>query len=425
MTLREKLSLRWRRDIGENLRMAFDTLRAHKMRSGLTVLGIIVAVTTLISVVAILVGFDRNVKQGIQSFGVNTAFFHHLPSGVQFGRMSKELRTRKKLTYDDFLAVQEGCTACANATVSIFCSADVSRARAKGEEVVGLDFRGATEEFFSVYANAVIQQGRPFTAAENLHRVEAAVIGSDLARGLYGSLDPLGKEIVVQGHAFNVIGVLEKPKGSLGPGEAGEDRRVVVPYWTFRKSFPFEENHGIRIEAQSGRLPLAIDQARTALRRSRKVPFDKDDDFSYNTAESIIREFHNIVGVVALMTMTLSGVGLLVGGVGVMNIMLVSVTERTKEIGIRKAIGARRRDIVWQFLIEAIALTAAGGLVGVGLGALISSAVRHAMPNLPAYVPPWAVVLGVSVAGSVGLFFGMFPAVKAARLDPVEALRHE
>jgi putative ABC transport system permease protein len=425
MTLREKLALRWRRDIGENLRMAFDTLRTHKMRSGLTVLGIIVAVTTLISVVAILVGFDRNIKQGIQSFGVNTAFFNHMPSGVRIGRMSKELRARKKISYDDFLAVQEGCTACAHTTVSIFSSAEASRARAKGEEVVGLDFRGATEDFFSVYANAVIAQGRPFTAAENLHRVQVAVIGFDLAKGLYGSLDPLGKEIEVDGHTFNVIGVLEKPKGQFGAGSFGEDRRVVLPYWSFRKAFPYEENHGIRIEAQPGKLPLAIDQTRTALRRSRKVPYDKEDDFSYNTAASIIREFHNIVGVVALMTMTLSGVGLLVGGVGVMNIMLVSVTERTKEIGIRKAIGARRRDIVWQFLIEAIALTAAGGLVGVGLGALISTAVRHAMPSLPAYVPPWAVLLGVSVAGSVGLFFGMFPAVKAARLDPVEALRHE
>ena len=425
MRLGESLGQRWRRDVSENLWMALDTLRTHKMRSGLTVLGIIVAVTTLISVVAILMGFDRNVKLGIQSYGTNTAFFSHLPSGPRLGRMSKELRMRRKLRYEDFLAVRDACTACANATISIYSSAEPSRARYKGEEVVGLDFRGATEEFFSVYANAVIHQGRPFTAAENLHRVEEAVIGADVARGLFGSLDPLGKEIVVEGHGFYVIGVLEKPKGSLGPGEAGEDRRVVVPYWTFRKVFPFEETHGIRIEAYPGQLPRAIDQARAALRRSRKVPYDRDDDFSYNTAESIIREFHNIVGAVALVTMTLSGVGLLVGGVGVMNIMLVSVTERTREIGVRKAVGARKRDIVWQFLVEAMALTAAGGIVGVLGGALVSFAVRLVMPSLPTFVPPWAVVLGVSVAGSVGLFFGMFPAVKAARLDPVEALRHE
>jgi putative ABC transport system permease protein len=426
MAWHDRIGVRSLGEVRENFWMGLDTLRTHKMRSGLAVLGIIVAVMTLISVVAILVGFDRNIQQGIQSFGTNTAFFSHLPSGPHLGRMSKELRMRKKLDYDDFLAVREACTACANATVSVFSNAEVSRARYKGEEVVGLDFRGATEEFFSVYANAVIKEGRPFTAAENLHRVKVAVIGADLARGLFGALDPLGKEILVNGHGFYVIGVLEKPKGSIGgPGEAGEDRRVVVPYWTFRKAFPYDDMHGIRIEAFPGRLPEAIDQARTALRRSRKVPFDKEDDFSYSTAESIIREFHNIVGAVALVTMTLSGVGLLVGGVGVMNIMLVSVTERTREIGVRKALGATRRDIVWQFLIEAMALTLAGGLVGVLAGVLISTGIRSAMPNLPAFVPPWAVVLGVSVACSVGLFFGIYPAVKASRLDPAEALRYE
>ena len=412
-------------DLRESLRMALDTLLTHKMRSGLAVLGIVVAVMTLISVVAILVGFDRNIQQGIQSFGTNTAFFSHLPTGPRLGRMSKELRMRKKLGYDDFLAVREACTACTNATVSVFSSEDVSRARYRGEEVVGLDFRGATEEFFSVYANAVIKSGRPFTAAENVHRVSSAVIGADLAHGLFGSLDPLDKDILVNGHGFHVIGVLEKPKGGLGPGEAGEDRRVVVPYWTFRKAFPTDLMHGIRIEAYPGRLAEAIDQARTALRRTRKVPFDKEDNFSFNTAESIIREFHNIVGAVALVTMTLSSVGLLVGGVGVMNIMLVSVTERTREIGIRKAIGAKRRDIVTQFLIEAMALTGAGGLMGVLLGALLSMGIRAAVPSLPAFVPPWAVALGVSVAASVGLFFGIYPAVKAARLDPVDALRYE
>ncbi|MBI4461790.1 MAG: ABC transporter permease [Acidobacteria bacterium] len=424
MTLREKLQWGWRRDISENVWMALDTLRGHKVRSALTVLGIIIAVMTLITVVAILMGFDRNIKQGIQSFGTSTAFFHHRNPGVHFGRPSKEERMRKRLNYDDFLSVKEACTACANATVSIYSDDDVDRVRYKSQEVVGLDFRGATEEFFSVYANAVVKHGRPFTQAENLHRVEVAVIGEDIAKGLFGVVDPLDKEVIVNGHAFRVIGVLEKPKGSFGPGD-NEDRRVAVPYWTFRKVYPTAETHGIRIEAYPGKLPQAIDQTRVALRRSRKVPFDKEDNFGYYTAESVIREFHNIVGVVALVTMTLSGVGLLVGGVGVMNIMLVSVTERTREIGVRKAIGARRRDIVGQFLVEAMALTAAGGVIGVLLAWGLSTLIRANVSSLPTFIPPWAVVLGVSVAASVGLFFGMYPAVKAARLDPVDALRYE
>ena len=424
MTLREKLHRRWRRDFGENVWMALDTLRGHKLRSTLTVLGIIVAVATLITVVALLMGFDRNFKQAIQSYGTNTAFFHHLNPGVTIGRRSKEERMRKPLTYEDLLAVKEACAACVSATVSIYPSG-VGHVRYKSEEIVGLDFRGATGEFFSVYANAVIKQGRPFTEAENLHRVEVAVIGEDIAKGLFENLDPLGKDVIVNGHTFRVLGVMERPKGSFGGPGNNEDRRVVIPYWTFRKVYPLAKSHGIRIEADPGKLPLAIDQTRMALRRNRKVPLDKDDNFGYATSESIIRQFHSIVGMIGLVTAVIGSVGLMIGGVGVMNIMLVSVTERTREIGVRKAIGARRRDIIWQFLTEAMTLTGLGGVVGVLLGYSISTAIRNLLPSFQTYVPLWAVVAAVSVASSIGLFFGMYPAVKAARLDPIDALRHE
>ncbi|MFQ5777396.1 MAG: ABC transporter permease [Terriglobia bacterium] len=424
MTLREKLQRRWRRDFGENVWMALDTLRGHKLRSALTVLGIIVAVATLITVVALIMGFDRNFKQVIQSYGTNTAFFSHLPfQGPRFSRLTKEERMRKPLNYEDFLAVKEACTACANTTVSIYPS-DLARVRYKGEEIVGLDFRGATGEFFSVYANAVVKHGRPFTEAESRHRVEVAVIGADIAKGLFENLDPRGKEVIVNGHSFRVLGVLEKPKGSFGP-TGDEDRRVVIPYWTFRKVYPLDKSHGIRVEAYPGKLPLAIDQTRVVLRRTRKVPYDKDDNFGYATAESIIRRFHDVVGMIGLVTSVIGSVGLMIGGVGVMNIMLVSVTERTREIGVRKAIGARRRDIIWQFLTEAMTLTGLGGVVGVLLGYSISTAIRNLLPSFQTYVPVWAVVAAVSVASSIGLFFGMYPAVKAARLDPVDALRYE
>ncbi|MFQ5664118.1 MAG: ABC transporter permease, partial [Terriglobia bacterium] len=328
MTLGEKVQRAWRREYGENLWMALDTLRGHKGRSALTVLGIIIAVVTLVVVVALLMGFDRNLKQAIQGYGTNTAFFSHLPfQGPRFSRLTKEERMRKPLSYEDFLAVQEACSACANATVSIYSSQDVDHVRYKSEEIAGLDFRGATAEFFSVYANAVVKHGRPFTAAEDLHRVEVVVIGEDIAKGLFGQLDPIDKEVIVNGHSFRVLGVYEKLKGGFGPG-GDEDRRVTIPYWTFRKVYPLDKSHGIRIEAYPGKLPRAIDQTRMTLRRTRRVPYDKPDNFGYATAESIIRRFNDVLGVVALVTTVVASVGLMIGGVGVMNIMLVSVTER-------------------------------------------------------------------------------------------------
>ncbi len=421
MSLLEKVRMLWRRELVENIWMALLTLREHKLRSALTLLGIVVAVVTLITVVALLVGFDQNIQQIIQGYGTNTAFFAKNPAGFRFSRPSKEERMRRPISYEDFLAVKDACTACASATVSIFPD-DIPRARYKNEEILGLDFRGATEEFFSVYANAVVVRGRPFTAAENLHRLDVAVIGEDIAKGLFDTREPLDKEIIVNNHSFRVIGVMERPKGGFGPG-GNEDRRVVVPYWSFRKAYPQLENHGIRIEAYSGKLPLAIDQSRVALRRNRKVAYDKPDDFEYNTAESLIRDFHDIVGMIGVVISVLASVGLMIGGVGVMNIMLVSVTERTREIGVRKAIGARRRDIIGQFLIEAMTLTAAGGVLGVVFGYLLSAGIRYI--GLQTSVPLWSVVLGVAVSASIGLFFGMYPAVKAARLDPVVALRYE
>jgi ABC-type antimicrobial peptide transport system permease subunit len=425
MTLAQRAALRWRRDFSENIWMALATLRANKLRSGLTLLGIIVAVMVVIIVVALLVGFDRQVQTNIQQWGVNTAFFHRFAGGIRFGRLSKEERMRKPLTYEDFLAVKEACTACVSATVSIYPNDDdFARVRYKGEEMVGLDFRGATGEFFSVYANAVVKHGRPFTEAENLHRAEVVVIGEDVAKALFGPEEPLGKEVLANGHSYTVVGVFEKPKGAAGPGGGGEDRRVTIPYWTFRKVYPTAEEHGIRIEGYPGQLPEAIDLTRMALRTSRRVAIDKPDNFGYDTSDSIIEQFHQIVGIVALVTVVLASVGLMIGGVGVMNIMLVSVTERTREIGVRKAIGARRRDIVWQFLVEAMAMTGSGGIIGVLLGIGVAAAIG-ALLQWNASVPAWAVILAVAVAASVGLFFGMYPAVKAAKLDPVVALRYE
>ena len=417
------LKLKKSQKTSENIWLALDTLRNNKLRSALTLLSIMVAVGTLITVIALLMGVDRNIQEALKSYGTDTAFFNHLPSGIRFGRLSKEERERKPLSYEDFQLVKDSCNACASVTVSLFPD-EIANARYKSEEVQGLDFRGATSDFFSVYANAVLAQGRAFTEPESIHRVAVAVIGANVASGLFGPENAIGKWITVNGHGFEVIGVFEKPKGGLG-GPDDADRRVVTPYWTFRKLYPVAKNHGIRIEAKAGMLNTAIDETRVALRQSRRVAYDKDDNFSYSTSDSIIADFHSIVGVVGLAVMVVSSIGLTIGGVGVMNIMLVSVTERTREIGVRKAMGARRRDIEWQFLTEAMVLAATGGLIGVTIGYAIAGAIHAFVPGLPAFVPLWSVLMSVGIATGVGLFFGMYPAVKAARLDPVEALRYE
>jgi putative ABC transport system permease protein len=297
-----------------------------------------------------------------------------------------------------------------------------SNIRYKDVEVVGLDYRGTFPSFVNVYANAAMKSGRFFTAAENLHRVNVVVIGENIASALFPNVDPLGKEVLVSGSTYEVIGVFEKPKG--GFGDSDEDRRVVVPYYTLRKIYPAAEDHGIRIQALPGQLDLAVDQTRDLLRRRRGDKYNDPDSFGITTSQQAIEQFHSIVGAVALVTIVISSVGLLVGGVGVMNIMLVSVTERTREIGVRKAIGAKRSDIRSQFLLEAMTLTGVGGIIGMLAASAVVMGVRMGT-EWNAVVPAWAVAAGLTVSIGIGLIFGVWPAVKAARLDPVDALRYE
>jgi putative ABC transport system permease protein len=257
-----------------------------------------------------------------------------------------------------------------------------------------------------------------------MHRADVAVIGPDIAKTLYLDMDPLGKPIQIDGVSYEVIGVLEPRKGQLVKDQSA-DKAVMVPYRTYHKHLPQDDENMIGAVAYPGRMSEAEDQIRGVLRRRRNVPYSKPDNFGISSAQQIADQFRQITASVALLISVISSIGLLVGGVGVMNIMLMSVTQRTREIGVRKAIGARRRDVIWQFLTEAVVLTGAGGVIGVLLGGGISLLINLAVPTLPSAIPLWAVVLAVGVSMSVGLFFGMYPAIKAARLDPVEALRYE
>ena len=408
--------------------MAIGTLRDHKLRSFLTLLGVIIGTTTVIAVSSIIVGLGRDVSEYLEDYGTNTLFIYRFSPGIHIGRLSNEERMRKPLTLDDMEAIAESCPSVKRVVIENFYRfgvqpPHVDNVRYKDHEVFGIEHTGTLPTYQEVF-NARVAKGRFFTDAENLHRVGVAVIGHDLAEAFFLNEDPLGKTILVNGVPHQVIGVLEKRKGQFFRDESA-DKVVLVPYYTYRKNNPAADDHFIGAEAYPGKMAEAEDQIRTVLRRRRNVPYNKPDNFGISSAEQIVEQFKQITGAIALAMVVISSIGLLVGGVGVMNIMLVSVTERTREIGVRKALGARRRDIIYQFLTEAMTLTGAGGVIGVLIGVSLSLLINALVPKLPSVVPAWAIAAGLILAEGVGLFFGMYPAVKAARLDPVEALRYE
>ncbi len=350
--------------LGENARMALATIREHKMRSFLTVLGVVIGVTTGIAVISILVGLDRDVRETLNDYGTDTLFVFKFNPGIHTGRLTEEERTRKPITLEDALAIQELCPSVKRVAAHVFprVGSGLRRqvtARYHNKEVFNIDHAGTLATAEEVYSQRM-DRGRFFTEAEDLHRADLAVIGYDLAQALFPAENPMGKSILVGGVSYEVIGVQARHKGQFFRDESN-DLAVLVPYRSYRKHNPNDDEHYVGVLAYPGRKAAAEDEIRGLLRRRRNVPYDKADNFGISSAEQIASEFRQITGAIALLIFVISSIGLLVGGVGVMNIMLMSVTQRTREIGVRKAIGARRRDIVWQFLTEAMTLTGAGG----------------------------------------------------------------
>jgi len=411
----------------ETLKMAIDSVRGHKFRSFLTVLGIVIGVMTAISIASLLTGLRQNIVAMIEEYGTNNIYAFHLSTGPRTSEDRSE-RLRRPLTVADADAIK---VASAVEDVAHFAP-NVGYGGGPFDDNVtyqGRNYRwGNTSGVSPNYAditNITVKEGRFITESDDSQRANVMVIGVNAAEALFPGYNQIaGAQVRMGGYNFEVIGVLEKRKaGFFGVNE--EDNAVYIPFRTAQKIAPAKGYLMLVIRARTGQVQEALAQSEEILRRRRQVKFDEPNNFDIKTADKFIEQFDSITAMVGLIAIAISSLGLLVGGIGVMNIMLVSVTERTREIGVRKAIGARRRDIVRQFLFEAMMLTFLGGVLGVVLAAGIAQLLMLLIPSIPASIPTWAVVTGLTVSIGVGLIFGVWPARKASKLDPIEALRYE
>ena len=408
----------------ENVAMAFQTLLAHKFRSFLTVLGIIIGVLTVVVIASILTGMRQNIISIVQEFGTNNIFAFHLGMGPRIGgRRPREEMMRKPLNVEDALAIKEQCPSVQDVTWQGFPWSTAMTVQYQNNIARNFDFNGVPANYAAV-ANIAISNGRFFSESEDSHGINVVVLGPDIRDALFPHSDPIGKRILINSRPYTVVGITEKSKAGA-MGDNSRDSAVLIPYRSFHKMMPWEDKHFLLIQAKDGKLNGALDEVESLLRRRRGVKPNQADNFDLSTADRLIQQFDAITATVGLIAIAISSIGLLVGGIGVMNIMLVSVTERTREIGVRKAVGATKRDIIFQFLVEAMTLTGVGGIFGVVLAIGTSYLVMALVPSIPANIPMWAVVTGVVVSVSIGLLFGVWPARKAANLDPIEALRYE
>jgi len=411
----------------ESVKMALDTLRTNKLRSGLTILGIVIGITTVITISSVINGLNNRVSEFVTSMGSNVFWIFHMP--LINLKPTSEMLTRKKLTIDDALALRElphvvSTDGSLRHLDERFQVGDVS-VKYGGKKVSGAFIAGATEQI-GVVSDFEARVGRFWTEDENLRHAHVCVLGNDTADILFGQEDPIGKEVVVGTSLYTVIGVVDKRKQPIGTGKNPADNGVYFPLGTFHTLYPELKDMYIAVKYDDPKnKSLVEEEIREMLRVRRKLRADKPDNFEIFAPDSLTKLWNQLTGSLVLFMIAVSSVGLMVGGVGVMNIMLVSVTERTREIGVRKAIGATRQTILTQFTTEAVTLCALGGVMGVFLGGVITLIVYFLPIGLPATLSPMWVTIALVVSCLIGLVFGIYPAWKASNLDPIEALRYE
>jgi len=410
-------------EVREGMRLALGSLFANKFRSGMTILGVLIGVWSVIAMSSLIKGLDDAVQGSIDEIGSNILFVDRFPPGTDWDDLTEEQRNYKYMTRMEAEAISDNCPAVeAVSPENHYWARGGNVIKYKGRKANRPAIVGIFPEYQKV-RNATVSSGRFISDVDISTRAKVCVIGTDVKEALFPEEDPIDKEIRINNVRFLVIGIREEQEGMFGDME--KNNKVLIPLDTFEKLYPWDEYLTLSVSARSmSKIDEAKEQMTAILRRVRQVPYNKENDFAIFGQENIREMVGNITQYIYLAMIVISSVGLMVGGVGVMNIMLVSVTERTREIGVRKAIGARRDNILWQFLVEAMTLSGTGGVLGIAVG-IGTALLIGVLSPLPFGVSPLFLTLGFVVAVSVGLVAGIYPAYRAARLDPIESLRYE
>lgn len=406
----------------EGILLALDSIRANKFRSFLTILGVMIGVASVIAMMSLIEGLNDAAAADIEKMGSNVIYILRYQPEQHRSEMSETERNRKPITIREANAVRENCASVDGVSPQNYYfrpGGNLVKYKDKTAERVSIF---GTSVDYEMVNNRFVDRGRFIIESEDRHRAMVCVIGSETAAALFPATDPIGKSILVNSVRMRVVGVLEEQKSTFG---GGNNNLIALPYGTFEKLYPWEEELFLAVRAESaGAIAKAQDEIRQALRRLRGVKYNQDDDFAMFTQESATEMYEEFTGIIWLIMIGISSIGLMVGGIGVLNIMLVSVTERTREIGVRKAIGARRMNVFFQFLVEAMTLSGTGGIIGIVFGLVLALLITAISP-LPMVVPLWGVILAFSISVSVGLIAGLIPAWRAASVDPIVSLRYE